>query len=62
MILKILKVVCQIAVAAGLLVFFYGLWLAWKPLGFIVGGLVLAIVTFLLSYPDGLAELKRRGH
>ncbi len=28
----------------------YGLWLAWRPLGFIVGGIVLAAIGFLSAY------------
>jgi hypothetical protein len=28
----------------------YGFWLAWHPLGFIVGGLLLAAVSFFLGY------------
>ena len=37
-------------VVLGLLAFFYGLWLAWHPLGFIVGGLTVAAVSFMLGY------------
>jgi hypothetical protein len=28
----------------------YGCWLAWRPLGFIVGGLMLALTGFFLGY------------
>jgi hypothetical protein len=31
-------------------VFVYGVWLAWRPLGFIVGGIVLAAVAFFAGY------------
>ncbi|MGC1784461.1 MAG: hypothetical protein WA708_18195 [Acidobacteriaceae bacterium] len=34
----------------GALGFVYGLWLAWHPLGFVVGGLLLAVVAFCANY------------
>lgn len=37
-------------VLAGAVVLDYGLWLAWHPLGFIVGGLSLAAAGIFLGY------------
>lgn len=34
----------------GLVVFVYGLSLAWRPLGFIAGGLLLSAFAFLIGY------------
>ena len=36
----------QLLFAAGAAVLAFGLWLAWKPLGFIVGGLIVALTGF----------------
>ncbi len=36
----------------------FGFWLAWRPLGFIVGGLALAALGML--YGRGIAEMRRR--
>jgi len=30
----------------------YGCWLAWEPLGFIVGGALLALVAYLIDRGD----------
>lgn len=30
----------------------YGCWLAWEPLGFIVGGVLLALVAYLIDRSD----------
>ena len=35
---------------AGCAVFVYGLSMAWRPLGFIVGGIVVAAVAFFAGY------------
>lgn len=35
----------------------YGLWLAWRPLGFIVGGLAICTAAFLLNY----GEIRKSG-
>ena len=40
----------DLAFLAGCAVFIFGLWLAWRPLGFIVGGIVLAAVAFFAGY------------
>jgi hypothetical protein len=55
---KILSWVCDVAVAVGFFVFCYGLWLAWKPLGFILGGLAMASGAFFIGY--GLKPIARR--
>lgn len=34
---------------AGFALIAYGCWLAWSPLGFIVGGALLALVAFLVD-------------
>lgn len=47
-----LFVVCGLALAA------YGFWLAWHPLGFILGGLMLIITGIL--YERGAAVARRR--
>jgi hypothetical protein len=42
---------------AGCAVFVYGVWLAWRPLGFIVGGLAVAAIAFFMGYrPAGGEE------
>ena len=40
----------DLAFLAGSAVFVYGLWMAWRPLGFIVGGIVIAAVAFFAGY------------
>jgi uncharacterized membrane protein YiaA len=40
----------------GVAVFAYGFWLAWHPLGFIIGGLALAVFAFLT------AQSRQRGN
>jgi hypothetical protein len=40
----------DLAVLAGAALFSYGAWLAWHPLGFMVGGLLLSSVAFLYGY------------
>lgn len=44
------RTLCELGFLVGLCVLVYGLWLAWRPLGFIVGGLVLALVAFFVHY------------
>jgi hypothetical protein len=44
------KLACDVVTIAGFVVFAYGLWLAWKPLGFIVGGLAIAAGAFFMGY------------
>ncbi len=41
----------------GLCIFIVGLSMAWRPLGFIVGGLILAAVAFFFGY--GAARFRR---
>ena len=45
-------------VVAGMAVCCYGLWLAWHPLGFIVGGLSVAAGSFTLGYD--VSAIRRR--
>lgn len=47
---RFLKFGCDAAVVLGALLFSYGLHLAWRPLGFIVGGAVLAAGAFFIGY------------
>jgi len=44
------KLCLDLAFLVGCAVFVYGLWLAWRPLGFIVGGIVLAAFSFFSAY------------
>lgn len=46
------------AALLGLAAFSYGFWLAWRPLGFIVGGLALSALGVL--YGRSIAEIRRR--
>lgn len=41
---------CDLVLLAGFVSLVYGLWLAWRPLGFIVGGLVLGAAAFFFHY------------
>jgi len=43
-------------------VFVYGLGLAWRPLGFIVGGVVLAALGFFAGYQGVAAGRAERGN
>jgi hypothetical protein len=45
-------------VVAGVAVCCYGLWLAWHPLGFIVGGLSVAAGSFVMAYD--VSAIRRR--
>jgi hypothetical protein len=45
-----MKAVCDAGLVMGFLAFVYGLSLAWRPLGFIVGGAILASCCFLIGY------------
>ncbi len=38
------------AFVVGIASFVFGAWLAWHPLGFIVGGVLLAVLSFLTGY------------
>jgi hypothetical protein len=40
----------DVAFLAGCAVCAFGLWLAWRPLGFIVGGIAIAAVAFFAGY------------
>lgn len=46
----LLRIACNLAFLVGFLGLVYGLWLAWHPLGFIVGGLLLAACAFFYDY------------
>jgi hypothetical protein len=52
--LKILNLVREHALDVvffiGVAVFSFGFWLAWRPLGFIVSGLVIAAFSFFADY------------
>ncbi len=54
--LKTLAFNLLLLIGAG--VFDYGLWLAWRPLGFVFAGLELATAGFLLAYEQ--ETLRRR--
>lgn len=44
------SLVCDVLLFAGFLCLVYGLWMAWRPLGFIVGGLLLGAAAFFFDY------------
>ena len=44
------KLAMDLTFLVGCAVFVFGLWLAWHPLGFIVGGVVVAAVAFFVGY------------
>lgn len=44
------QMICDGTLVFGAGVFSYGCWLAWHPLGFILGGLLIAIAAFLNGY------------
>jgi hypothetical protein len=44
-------IVAGLAVLIGIGVFSFGFWLAWHPLGFIVGGLAVSVLGVLLGRP-----------
>lgn len=41
---------CDVVLFVGFLSLVYGLWMAWRPLGFIVGGLLLGAAAFFFHY------------
>ena len=47
---KLKEAAFDLAIVAGMGIFDYGLWLAWRPLGFIVGGLSLAAFGMFMGY------------
>lgn len=49
------RIACELCMVAGLAIFVYGLWLTWRPLGWIVGGLLLAAGAFFFHY-NGLRD------
>jgi hypothetical protein len=46
----LLRIACNLLFLVGFLALVYGLWLAWHPLGFILGGLLLAAGAFFFEY------------
>lgn len=46
----LLRIACNLAFLAGFAALVYGLWLAWRPLGFILGGLLLGAAAFFFDY------------
>jgi uncharacterized membrane protein YiaA len=44
------RIACELFMVAGLFAFVYGLWLAWHPLGWMIGGLLLAACAFFVHY------------
>jgi hypothetical protein len=57
---KILKAVWDAGMVAGAAAAVYGLWLAWHPLGFIVGGLLAAAGCFFGGYQEQRSGLLNR--
>ena len=47
---KLLKITQDAGVVAGVALFVYGLWLIYHPLGPIVGGLLLTVISFFPAY------------
>jgi hypothetical protein len=62
---KLLKIAIDLGETTGLAVFVYGLWLAWHPLGIIIGGLILALICILVGYGryrrEAIERLRDRG-
>ncbi len=56
MIKPLQKLCFDLAFLVGCAIFVYGLWLAWRPLGFIVGGIVLAAFSFFSAYRPATAS------
>jgi hypothetical protein len=52
------RIACELFMLAGLSALVYGLWLAWHPLGFVIGGALLAAGAFFVHY-NMLREEKR---
>jgi hypothetical protein len=55
---RILSVLNDIQVMLGLVGFSYGFWLAWRPLGFIVGGVALFALGILFG--RSITDVRRR--
>lgn len=47
---KLTKTLFDLGVLAGAAAFVYGLWLAWRPLGWTVAGLLVGAACFLSGY------------
>lgn len=50
---KVVKFAADVVLVIASAVFVYGLCLAWRPLGFIVGGLLCAIAALFVGYSNG---------
>lgn len=46
------KVTCDIVAVVGGAVCVYGAWLAWHPLGYMLGGCAAAVSAVFVSYSD----------
>jgi len=57
--LKAAKLGFDLLLVAGMAVFALGLWMAWRPLGVMAAGLLMALLGILMSY--GRRDLVRRG-
>lgn len=48
--LKAARLVLDLLFVAGMAVFAFGLWMAWRPLGVMAAGLLMALLGILTSY------------
>ena len=58
---KVWKWTLDLGLLLGAAVFVYGLSLAWRPLGFIIAGLLLALGCFFAAYDRERRELRKGG-
>lgn len=47
---RLLRLALDLTFLAGCTLFVFGVWMAWRPLGFIIGGIVIAAVAFFAGY------------
>jgi len=53
------RILADLAVIVGLIAFAYGFWLAWRPLGFIIGGLALFALGILFGRSAAIDPRRR---
>src|SRR5690242_6370570 len=54
------SILCHLLYLAGIFAFTYGVWLAWHPAGFMIGGILVVLTAFVIDREQSRDPANRR--